>query len=924
MIASPSEGARTLLAVDGTALGFRAFFAIRGLTDPRGRPIGALHGFGMALAHAMEQLPAEAIAVAWDTEEKTFREEMEVEYKANREELDEGLVLQFPWMMELVELMGIPSLTEPGWEADDLIASLAVRAEREGWQVRIYSNDKDMAQLVDEQVLWCIPGKAGEPIRCLGPHEVEEKFGVPPRLMRAFQALVGDASDNVQGVPGVGPKTAARLLQRYGSLEAVLERGPVEEKGKLAERLAEHADDARRALELVTLATDREVPPPEELRPGEPDLEGLREFFAEHGMQTLEKRILAVLGASPSSANTVAAGESSGEARAAADDVARDYRAVTSTEELVALRDALAASEGFALDTETTGTRPLQCDLVGLSVALAPGRAHWVATTGPEAPRGPDGEEPLAFLAPVLGDAGIAKYGQNLKFDDHVLRRHGAEVCGWSFDTMIAHFLVDPSSSHGLDALAQRYLGLEKIPTKELLGTGRSAITMAEVDAEKICEYACEDADVVLRLAPILERELEAAGETRLFRDVEMPLVFVLREMEANGVRLASERLHDLEVRLRDRIEDLERQAYALVGHEVNLNSPKQLGTVLFEELKVQDGSRKKPSRTKTGWRTDAQTLEHYAEHPFVRILLEYRRLTKLVGTYVEKLPQWVNPETGLVHTSFHQAVASTGRLSSSDPNLQNIPIRGEEGQEIRRAFVPLHDDWKMLSADYSQLDLRVLAHLSEDEALLRAFHEGVDIHRRTAALLFGVPEGEVTRELRNRAKTINYGIIYGMGPARLARETGISFGEARKFIARYMEALPGVHAWIERTLAEAEESGEVRTVLGRRRPLPDLQSADGRVRAAARNAAINTPVQGSSADVVKVAMLKVWKRLHDGEAPGARMLLQVHDELVFDCPPDQVEALSALVHHEMEHALELRVPLVADVGVGSDWASAH
>lgn len=918
-----------LLAVDGTALAFRAFFAIRGLTDPRGRPSGALHGFGHSLLRALQDHPSQAAAVAWDTSEPTFRHLLAPDYKANREELDQDLAQQFPWMRELVELLGLPGLTRPGFEADDILASMADTGERAGWEVRVFSSDKDMAQLVSAHVLQCPPPKGDLPAEVLGPAEIEAKFGVPPRLMAEWQAMVGDSSDNVKGVPGVGPKKASLLLQKYGSLEGVLARGPLEEKGKLAEALGQSAAAARAALPLVTLRRDLDLGNIAAFAPREPDWSGLEAFCSEHGLTSLNRKLQEWRGQRSGAVEPAPISVPSATPPSGADAFCRrasrpGFRLIRSFSDLESLRARLAASAGFAFDTETTSINPLRARLVGMSFSDQEGAADYVAMNLNPPLLGPAGEDAVAFLRPVLENPKIPKWGQNAKYDLHVMRRHGVAVQGLTFDTMVAHFLVAPGAAHNLDAMAQRYLGLEKIPTSELLGSGRDARTMDQVPVEEVCEYACEDAESVVRLVPHLRAELEQCGAVQLFEEIEMPLVEVLRRMEAEGVRVDRGHLAALKQRFQERASALESQVQALAGEPFNLNSPKQLAAILFEKLLLHEKAGiKKPPRTATGWRTDAATLEIYAGQPIVDALLEYRSLTKLIGTYVDALPEWIHPETGRIHTSFNQAVAATGRLSSSDPNLQNIPARSPEGREIRRAFVPREAGWLMLSADYSQVELRLVAHLSGDPALVSAFRDGADVHARTAALVFKVPPDQVDAALRARAKAVNFGILYGMGPARLARGTGISFAEAKTFIDNYFDALPGVRRWLDQTLAEARRTGEVRTLLGRRRPMPELQSADGRVRSQAENAAVNTPVQGSAADLMKLAMLRVQRRL-DASGLQARLLLQVHDELVFECPAAEVAALTTLARAEMEGAMELSVPLQVDVGVGPDWESAH
>ena len=677
----------------------------------------------------------------------------------------------------------------------------------------------------------------------------------------------------------------------------------------------------------MTLRTDMELPATETLQRSEPNWDKLAIFCADHDLNTLGKRIADMA--------REARGESD-QAPTTKDDVddstggtargerSEDYRLVRTTEDLVGLRNSLLASGGFSFDTETTSIDQRRARLVGMSFSWQEGAAWYVAENLPEPVVGPDGESAVEFLRPVLEDASIPKRGQNLKYDSHVMERHGVQIRGWDFDTMIAHFLAEPNSAHNLDALALQYLQLTKIPTSELLGRGKNALTMDLVPIEAVAEYACEDADSVQRLLPPLRAALEECGGETLFREVEMPLIEVLQTMERNGVRVDRSCLDVMRVELQKRLSELEKTVHAEADEPFNLNSPKQLGPILFEKLRIQDAAGvKRVGRTKTGYRTDAGTLDRYVGTPIVDALLEFRQLAKLIGTYIDALPGYIHPETGCIHTSFNQAVASTGRLSSSDPNLQNIPIRSEAGRRIRSAFVPLHDDWIMLSADYSQIELRVVAHLSGDPALAGAFRDGADVHARTAALVFGVEADAVDTAMRARAKAINFGILYGMGPQRLARETGMTMNEARGFIDRYFEALPGVRRWLDETKAAAQESGEVRTLLGRRRPVPELQSSDGRIRAQAENVAVNTPVQGSAADLMKLAMLRVHHRLAESGLQ-ARMLLQVHDELVFDLPAEEREPLTTLLREEMEGVYPLDVPLVVDFGHGPNWSSAH
>ena len=920
--AAATESQKSLLVLDGTALAFRAFFAIRGLTDPQGRPSGALYGFITSVLRALEDFPSDYVAVAWDRPEPTFRHEFYGEYKANREQLDDDLRVQFPWMREVTALLGLPSLDRPGFEADDILASLGAQASAKGWLTRLFSNDKDLAQVVDANVLQCPPPRRDQPSAEMGPAEVEEKFGVGPEQMVDWQALVGDSSDNIPGIPGVGPKRATTLLQKYGNLEELLERGPDEEKGKLALNLGEHADAARLAKRLVELVTDMDLGSLESLAPAAPDYHALVEFCADHGFRTLKERW--------SEEQIKAEAGDAGEEIDDTPEAPREYHLVDDADKLEQLCAGLKASGGFAFDTETTDIDAMQAKLVGMSFCWQAGEAYYVPVmSGGSLLDGDSGyaEEALQKLRPILADASIPKVGQNIKYDLHVMRNHDAPLAGVTFDTMIAHFLLHPTQRHGLDDLSLTYLGVRKIPTKQLLGTGKKAITMDQVPVADVCEYACEDADCTWQLYELLRDELEAAAPELgdLMRDVEMPLMAVIERMEANGICVNGDKLRELDRSLEGRQADLEQLIFSAAGEPFNLNSPKQLGPILFEKLRLQDEvGIKRVGKTKTGYKTDAATLDKYRGLPIIDNLLEFRQISKLRSTYLEALPRYINPRTKRVHSSFHQAVASTGRLSSSDPNLQNIPIRTDAGREIRRAFVPGDEDWVMMAADYSQIELRVVAHLSQDPALIQAFQDNADVHARTAALIFaGGEEADVTAEMRSRAKAINFGILYGMGPQRLARDLGIPFGDARDFIQSYFEALPGVRAWLDQTLADATESGVVTTLLGRQRPVPELQSADGRVRSNAENVAVNSPVQGSAADLIKLAMIAVDEQLRSGEWQ-TRMLLQVHDELVFECPTSELDALQKMVREQMEGVWQLSVPLKVDMGTGPDWASAH
>ena len=952
---------KRFLVLDGTALAFRAFFAMPRLTDSQDRPSGALAGYCNALLRAIDDMPAESVVVCWDRPEPTFRHELLHDYKANREELDDDLRVQFPWMREATDLLGIRSLDKAGMEADDIMATLAARGNEAGYEVYLYSSDKDLSQCVTDLVWQCPPPRPNDTAKILKPADIVEKYGLGPEAMADWQALVGDSTDNIKGVSGVGAKTATKLLLKYGDLDTVLERGPKEEKGKLAERLAEHAADARMALQLVTLRTDLETDAPDTFPRATPDWIELDDFCVEHSFTTLRTRLQKMRdgGSSKkapaaSSPKQSVAQEPKPTTRTSKPAVPTDYQLVDTPQRLEALREKLAASSGFAFDTETTSIDALRAELVGMSFSFEAHTGFYVPILSPEHPptsaaaadahpqtgdlfsapapdqqsgpavTGPGGEHPVEYLRAVLEDASIPKYGHNCKYDLHVMQGAGLTVAGWAFDTMIAHFLIAPDRRHGLDDVSLAYLNLRKIPTSDLLGKGAKAITMDKVELETVSRYACEDADTVFQLVPIFRELMAEAKVTTLFEMLEMPLMPVLARMEAVGIALDEDRLAALSTIMHERRAAMQSRVHQIADEPFNLNSPKQLGPILFEKLLIQEEAGiTKVGRTKTGFKTDAATLEKYEGIEIVDKLLEFRRLTKLLGTYVDTLPKDVHPNTGRVHTSFNQAVAATGRLSSSDPNLQNIPNRHPEGREIREAFIPSNSDSVLLSADYSQVELRVVAHLSADTALQEAFRQGADVHAATAARVFEVEPEAVTPEMRSHAKTINFGLLYGMGAHRLGRETNMGHKEAKDFIERYYDAMPGVRDWLETTLIDAQENCEVRTLAGRRRPLPELQSRDGRVRSNAENAAVNTPVQGTAADLIKEAMLKVDARI-TADGLKAKMILQVHDELVFDCPLDEVATLSQLLIDEMESVGDLNIPLKVDLGTGPNWAEAH
>jgi len=888
--------AGTLFLVDGTALAYRSHFAfIRNpLLDSKGRETSATFGFVRAILDVLGKERPDAMIVAFDVSRETFRSEMYAEYKATRAKAPREMSHQLPWIREITVALGIPVLELEGYEADDLIGTAAKRAVEAGYDVRILTGDKDMMQLVSPRVTIYDPFKASGPVT-IDAKGVEEKFGVGPDRVTDVLALMGDSSDNVPGVDLVGPKKATALIEKYGSLDEVLARAPTEEKpSKTRTNLVEQADRARLSKELVTIRTDVDVEIPlEPLDERKRDHETLQRLFEELEFNQLLKEIV-----------IESAEETSTEG----------YGVVRGGKELAKLVDDLRAAGFFVFDLETSDPDPYRAEIVGIAFGREPHRAVYV----------PWSAEAAAALGPLFEDGEVPKGAQRGKRFMHVLRCHGIEVNNYAFDTMLASYLLDPGrGAHTLEAMALRHLNLRKTPREEIVGKGKNRISIAEVAEETVARVAAEDADCAFRLVEYLKPRLEEAQVDKLFREVEMPLVPVLRDMEHAGVRVDPEVLDTIRAEMEESARELEAEIHGIAGEVFNLNSPKQLGPILFQKLEIQKGTGKRLRKTRTGqYSTDATALEPFASHPIVAKLLEYREVTKLKSTYVDALPLLVNERTGRIHTTFNQAVAATGRLSSDNPNLQNIPVRKELGRRIRRAFVA-EEGWKLVSADYSQIELRLMAHLSEDPGLCAVYEAGGDIHTETAARMFGVEPDEVTRQQRNSAKAINFGILYGMGAMRLSRDLKISMKEGKAFLAAYFREFPGVKEFQRKAVLTARRDGYVTTLLGRRRAIPEIHSSESQVRAQAENVAKNTPVQGTAADMIKVAMIRIWRRLRD-EGFEARMLLQVHDELVFESPADEVPRLSDLVRSEMQGALTLRVPIVAEVGSGNNWLEAH
>ncbi|MDF1562648.1 MAG: DNA polymerase I [Deltaproteobacteria bacterium] len=899
-----------LYLVDGSSYVFRAYHAMPHLSNRRGEATGAVLGFYKMLTKTLRESNPTHVGVAFDTKGPTFRHERYDQYKANREAMPEDLRAQIPRIREVVEALELPILELPGWEADDVLGTLAVQALEEGAEVVLVSGDKDFLQLLPRGLkIW-----DGMFARWLDEETSLKKLGVKPELAIEAMALIGDASDNVPGVKGIGPKTAGKLLEDFGSLAGIYEHLDEIKSKSQRQKLEEGRAEAELSRELVTI--DLAAPVERGWRsldwsPGRPT-EHLRELFTELGF----KRELDEL--ERETASLPRAGAPAGGAPA----VDRSaYELILEEAQLKALLRELEAAERFAVDTETTSPDPMRAELVGFSFSVREGHGCYlpVAHRYEGAPAQLPREQVLEALRPLLEDPARPKVAQHAKYDALVLRRHGVELRGVVGDPLLFDYLLDPGRpGHGLDTLAREELGHENIPFSEVAGKGKSQKTFDQVELEKALPYAAEDADVTLRVAALLEPRVREAGLWALFETLELPLSSVLMDMEEAGVKVDAARLEAQSGELEGSLLRIEQEIYGHAGHEFSIQSPKQLGVILFEELGLPV-----VKKTKTGPSTDHSVLEKLAdEHPLPRAILDYRQLAKLKSTYLDTLPTLVHPETGRIHTSFSQTTAATGRLASSDPNLQNIPIRSEEGRKIREAFVA-EEGMVLVSADYSQIELRVLAHVAQDAGLIDAYLAGQDIHARTASELLGVPLDAVDAEHRRIAKAINFGVLYGMGAFRLSRDLGIPHAEAAAFIERYFERYPNVRTWIERTQAAALADGKVETLLGRRRLLPDLKSPNRVARQAAERMAINTPIQGSAADIIKLAMISVHAGL-PARWPEARLILQVHDELLVEAPAGEAEAVGEYLAKTMSGALELKVPLEVEVGIGASWAEAH
>ena len=896
-IKEPMKEEKTVYLIDGTAYIHRAYHAIRGLSNSKGLPTNATFGFTRMLLKLIEDRRPRYAGMFFDAKGPTFRHEMYPDYKANRPPMPDDLAVQIPYIKEVTAALRLPIIEMQGFEADDLIGTVARIAEMKGFQVVMVTGDKDFIQLVTEQTLIWDPMKD----TTIDTRFVKKSFGIEPQQMIDVMGLAGDTSDNVPGVPGIGQKTALNLIQNHHSMARLYENIDAITAKKQRENLIRFRDQAFLSRDLVAIDIDAPVSADlAEFKIESPDTDTLSALF-----QTLEFRQLQ-------------------HALSQKTDLSdKNYQPILAQEALDQLISRLKSAHIFALDTETTSQIPMQARLVGLSFALQPNEAFYIPCGHDYlgAPKQLPLSDVLNQLKPVLADPSIKKVGQNIKYDWIVLARHGVKLDGVVFDTMVASYLLNPSKrAHNLDQIALDFLGHKTIPYHYVAGKGKNALSFNQVLLEKAVPYACEDADITLMAKDVLMPQLQAIDLQQLMETVEMPLVPVLMDMEMIGTCVDIDRLHELSKSFAHQLEALEVSIYGLAGQEFNINSSKQLGDILFNKLQLPV---LKKTKKKTGYSTDVDVLTRLAEeHEMPALVLRHRTLSKLKSTYADALVDLVNPETGRIHTSFNQTVTATGRLSSSDPNLQNIPIRSDEGMEIRRAFVP-RQDWKLVSADYSQVELRILAHYSNDQILIKAFLEDEDIHARTASEVFQVSPSTVSAELRRQAKAINFGIIYGMSAFGLSKQLDIGQKMAQTYIDNYFARYKGVKHFIDETLTEANRSKRTSTLLGRIRLLPDIDSRNRVVRQAAERTAINTPIQGSAADLIKLAMIKVAHTIRDKKLESA-MLLSVHDELIFEVPPHELEPLTTLVKEIMEGVWELKVPLKVNLAVGDNWAEAH
>ncbi len=940
---------KRLFLLDAYALIFRGYYAL--IKNPRinskGMDTSAIMGFMNSLLDVIRREKPDHLAVCFDKGGSVERTEMYEAYKANRDATPDAIRLAIPYILNILEAMHIPSVVLEGWEADDIIGTLSKQAEKEDYKVFMVTPDKDFGQLVSENIFMYRPARMGNGIEIWGIPEIQKRFGVErPEQVIDYLGMMGDASDNIPGLPGVGDKTAKKFIAEFGSMENLLANTD-KLKGKMKEKIEENKELGILSKKLATICIDCDVTfNASDYELSRPDFEKVQEIFEELEFRRLKDQFLKLFSNETAETVTQVTGTPTGKkqeqdagsgqfslfgspsdspstikdysSRQTIIDVAHVYQSVVPGMGSKLFLQNLMKQTSVCFDTETTGLDPLTAELVGIAFS-------WEATKGFYIPFPEDKEEAQALieeLRPFFESEKIEKIGQNLKYDIKVLDKYNVNVKGPLFDTMLAHYLINPDMRHNMDVLAETYLNYTPISITELIGKkGKNQLSMRDVPVEKQTEYAVEDADITFQLAQHFRPELKEANTEKLFQDIEIPLLRVLADMELEGINLDEEFLHSLSSDLNNDIAALEKKIYEDAGTEFNIGSPKQLGEILFDKLKLVD----KPKKTKTGQYSTAEDVLSYLakDHEIIQNVLDYRGLAKLKSTYVDALPEQVEPSTGRVHTDYMQTVAATGRLSSNNPNLQNIPIRTERGRQVRKAFIPRDENYTLLAADYSQIELRIIAALSEETTMIEAFKNGEDIHASTASKVFDVPLNQVTREQRSNAKTVNFGIIYGVSAFGLSNQTDLSRSEAKELIDTYYKTYPKLRNYMSEQVDFARENGYVQTVLGRRRYLKDINGSNAIVRGAAERNAVNAPIQGSAADIIKIAMINIHKKLEEGNYKS-KMLLQVHDELVFDVYNSELEELKTMIKSEMENAYKLDVPLDVEVGVGENWLVAH
>jgi DNA polymerase I len=931
-----------LFLLDAMALIYRAYFALA--KSPRinskGLNTSAVVGFANTLYDILKNEKPTHIGVAFDSFAPTLREVEYAEYKAQREKMPEDIASALPYIRRLLEGFRIPILEMPGYEADDIIGTLAHKAEAKGYTTYMVTSDKDFGQLVSDKKLIYRPARMGNQAEILGVKEVCDRYQIErPEQLIDILGLWGDASDNIPGIPGIGEKRAIELVAQFGSVENLLANTD-KLQGKMRENVEAFADQGLFSKKLATIMLDVPLEFEEEkLVLDKPDVESLKELFEELEFRTFAKRVFTDLSVEqqgeaasrkPQAARdlfsllpeeekgTTPPDEQAGTGLKTIKDTRPAYHLVDTEEKIAILVDRLKKEKSFCFDTETTGLDPNNAELVGISFAFKPGEAFFVLV--PENYQ--EALELVRKFKPFLEDENIPKTGQNLKYDIAILKWYEVNVKGKLFDTMLAHYLIEPDMRHGMDMLAETYLHYKTIHIDELIGKkGKDQLTMRSVMPDILAEYACEDADITLQLRLKFEPMLQQGNLLKLFEEIEIPLVPVLADMEAEGVMLDTATLKDYSLQLGKEVKEVELQIFDLAGQEFNIASPKQLGEILFEKLRITD----KPSRTATKQYSTGEDvlMKLLYRHPIVQLILDYRSLTKLKSTYVDVLPNLISQRDRRIHTSYNQAVAATGRLSSNNPNMQNIPIRTDRGREIRKAFVPRNKDYILVSADYSQIELRIIAHMSGDPNMIEAFRQGIDIHTATASKVYGLPVEDVTAEMRRNAKAVNFGIIYGQSAFGLSEKLNIPRREAAAIIEAYFTQYSGIKGYMERTIAFAKEHGFVETILGRRRYLRDINSANAVVRGFAERNAINAPIQGSSADMIKIAMINIYNDINRLNI-RSKMILQVHDELVFDVHRSEIDIVKPIIHDRMKHALPLNVPVEVELDSGENWLEAH